>query len=85
MKTMCDYTRHYMVLVVLILSDLFDKFCHIMYNAHGLDSLHFSSLPSLTLQMALKVTAVELGLIEDSGIYLMIESAIHGGLSYVKQ
>ena len=35
--------------------------------------------------MALKMTAVELKLIDDSEIYLMIESAIRGGLSYVAQ
>jgi len=85
MKTMRDYTRHYMVLNVLIFADLFEKFCHTMYNAHGLDCLHFPSLPSFTLQMALKMTAVELELIKDSEIYLMIESAIRGGLSYVAQ
>ena len=39
----------------------------------------------MTLQMALKVTGVELELISDSNIYLMIESAIRGGLSYVSQ
>jgi len=33
----------------------------------------------------LKMTSVKLGLIEDSEIYLMIESAIRGGLSYVAQ
>jgi len=63
MKTMRDYTLHYMVLDVLILADLFEKFRHNMYNAHGLDCLHFLSLPSFTLQMALKMTAIELKLI----------------------
>jgi len=84
-KTKRDYTYHYMVLDVLILADLFQKFRQTMYNAHGLDCLHFPSLTSFTLQMALKMTAVELELIEDSEIYLMIESAIHRGLSYVAQ
>ena len=62
MKTMRDYTLHYMVLDVLILA-VFEKFRHTMYNAHGLDCLHFPSLPSFTLQMALKMTAIELKLI----------------------
>jgi len=39
----------------------------------------------MTLQLALKVTDVELELITESNIYLMIESGIHGGLSYVSQ
>ena len=43
-----------------------------MYNAHGLDCLHLPSLPSFTLQMALKMTAVELELIEDSEILSLI-------------
>jgi len=54
-----------------------------MYNAQGLDCLHFPSLPSFMLQMAFKMTTIELELIEDSEIYLMIESAIRGGLSNV--
>jgi len=85
MKTMHDYTRHYIVLDVLIFADLFKKFHHTMYDAHGLDCLHFPRLPSLMLQMALKMTSIKLGLIEDSKIYLMIESAICRGLSYVAQ
>jgi len=83
MKTIRDYTRHYMVLDVLISADLFRKFRHTMYYTHGLDYLHFPSLPSLTLQIALKITSIELELIEDSKIYLMIESGIRRGLSYV--
>ena len=35
MKTMRDYTRQYLVLDVLILADLFEKFRHTMYSAHG--------------------------------------------------
>ena len=56
-----------------------------MFRAHGLDSLHFLSIPSLTLQLALKITGVELELITDPSIYVMIEVGIRGGLSYVSQ
>ena len=41
-------------------------------------------MPSITLQLALKVTGVELELISDPNL-LMIESGIRGGLSYVAQ
>jgi len=54
-------------------------------NSHGLDCLHFPSFPSMTLQLALKVTGVELELISDPNIYLMIESAIRDSLSNVSQ
>jgi len=46
---------------------------------------HFPSLPSMTLQLALKVTGVELELIRDPNIYFMTESSIRGRLSYVAQ
>ena len=83
MKTLREYHDFYLTLDVLLLSDVFERFRHAMLKAHGLDCLHFPSLPSMTLQMALKITDVELDLITDPSIYLMIESGIRGGLSYV--
>jgi len=74
MNTLRDWYDFYLTLDVLT-----------MLSAHGLDCLHFPSLPSMTLQLALKVTDVELELITDPNIYLMIESGIRGGLSYVLQ
>ena len=56
-----------------------------MFRAQGLDCLHFPSLPSLTLQLALKIAGVQLELITDPSIYVMIEAGIRGGLSYVLQ
>ena len=83
MKTLREYHDFYLTLDVLLLADVFERFRHAMLKAHGLDCLHFPSLPSMTLQMALKITDVELDLITDPSIYLMIESGIRGGLSYV--
>jgi len=85
MNTLREYHDFYLTLDVLLLVDVFEKFRHSMLKSHALDCLHFPSLPSMTLQMALKVTGVEMELISDSNIYLMIESAIRGGLSYVSQ
>ena len=85
MNTLRQYHDFYLTLDVLLLADVFEKFRHSMMNSHFLDCPHFPSLPSLTLQLALKVTGVELELISDPNIYLMIESAIRGGLSYVSQ
>ena len=85
MKSFKEYHDFYLTLDVLLLADVFEKFRHAMLKAHGLDCLHFPSLPSMTLQMALKVTGVELELVSDANIYLMIESGIRGGLSFVSQ
>jgi len=81
MKTLREYHTFYLVLDVLLLADVFEKFHRTMLDSHGLDCLHFPSLPSMTLQLALKVTGVELELISGPNIYLMIESGIRGGLT----
>jgi len=85
MTTLRDWHHFYLQLDVLLLADVFEAFRHTMIDAHGLGCLHFPSLPSMTLQLVLKVTDVELEFVTDSDIYLMIESAIRGGLSYVAQ
>ena len=85
MTTLSDWHHFYILLDVLLLADVFEAFRHMMIDACGLDCLHFTRLPSMTLQLALKVTDVELELITEPDIYLMIESAIRGGLSYVVQ
>ena len=85
MTSLKQYHDFYLTLDVLQLADVSEKFRRTMMDSQRLDCLHFPSLPSMTLQMALKVTGVELELISDSNIYLMIESAIRGGLSYVSQ
>jgi len=86
MNTLRDWHDFYLTLDVFLLTDVFENFRRTMLtSAHGLDCLHFPSLPIMTLQLALKVTDVELELITDPNIYLMIESGIRGGLSYVSQ
>ena len=85
MTTLRDWHDFYLTLDVLLLADVFEAFRQTMFRAHGLDCLHFPSLPSLTLQLALKITGVELELITDPSIYMMIEAGIRGGLRYVSQ
>ena len=85
MNTLREYHDFYLTLDVLLLADVFEKFRHSMLKSHALGCLHFPSLFSMTLQLALNVTGVEMEHICDSNIYLMIESAIRGGLSYVSQ
>jgi len=70
---------------VVLLADVFIAFRQTMFKSHSVDCLHFPSLLSMTLQLALKVTDIELELIRDSNINLMTESGIRHGLSYVAQ
>jgi len=80
-----QYHDFYLTTDVLLLTDVFESFRQTMMDDHGLDCLHFPTLPSMTMQMALKITDVQLDLICDPDMYLMIESGIRGGLSYVAQ
>jgi len=83
MTTLRDWHHFYLLLDVLLLADVFEAFRHTMIDVHGLDCLHFPSLPSITLQLALKVTDIELELRNRSGH--LSHDAICGGLSYVAQ
>jgi len=85
MTTFKEYHDFYVTTDVLLLADCFEAFRQARMRSHGLDCLHFPSLPSLSFQMALKMTQVELDLITDPGMFLMIEFGIRGGLSYVSQ
>jgi len=85
MKSFKDYHDHYMKSDVLLLSDCFQNFRQTMISTHGLDCLYFPSLPSMALQVALKMTEVELDLITEADQYLLLESNIRGGLSYVAE
>jgi len=60
MTTLRDWHHFYLQLDVLLLIDVFEAFRHSMIDVHRLDCLHFPSLPSVMLQLALMVTEVEL-------------------------
>jgi len=48
MTTLRDWHHFNLLLDVLLLADVFEAFRHTMIEAHGLDCLHFPSLPSMT-------------------------------------
>jgi len=66
---------------VLLLSDVIKHFRETVYEEHGLDCLHFLTLPSLAWQMTLKHTGVQLELLTDSDAYLMLENNMRGGIA----
>jgi len=79
-KTLKEYHDHYLMTDVLPLSDVIEHFRETVYEAHSLDCLHFSTLPSLAWQMALKHTGVQLDLFTDPDAYLMLENNMRGGV-----
>ena len=68
---------------VLLLCDLFEKFINTCLNYYGLDPCYYFSSPGLAWDAMLKMTGIELELVGDTDIYLFIEIAVRGGISYV--
>ena len=82
-RTMEDYTALYVKLDTVLLADVFEQFRRLAFDQYGLDPAHFWTLPGYTWQAALRYTGVHLELITDPDIYLMVESAIRGGISTI--
>ena len=76
---MKDYHNLYNLSDVLLLADVFENFRNICMNHYGLDQAWYFSAPGLSSDAALKITKVELKLLNDSDILLMIQSGIRGG------
>jgi len=78
-----QYHDHYLLSDILLLADVFEHFRQDVLEKHGLDCLHYLTLPSLSWSMALKHTGIELDLITDPEMYLMLENSIRGGISTI--
>ena len=82
-RTMQQYHDHYLKSDVLLLTDVMENFRNTIYSEHGLDCLHFITLPSLAWASALKYTEAELELITDPDMYLMVENSMRGGIATI--
>ena len=78
-----DYTSLYVKLDTVLLADVFEQFRRLAFDQYGLDLAHCWTLAGYTWEAALKFTGMKLELITDPNIYLMVESAIRGGISTV--
>jgi len=85
MKTTRDYHDHYLLSDVFLLADGFQNFRNSVYEQHHLDTLHFTTLPSLAWASALKYTGAELDLITDPDMYLMVENNMRSGIATISQ
>ena len=80
---MKDYHNLYDLSDVLLLADVFENFSNICMNHYGLDSAWYFSATGLAWDAALKITKVQLELLNDSDMLLMIESGIRGGIATI--
>ena len=68
---------------VLLLCDVFEKFISTSMVYYGLDPCHYFSSPGLSWDAMLKMTGVELELIDDIDVHLFIEKGIRSDVLYI--
>ena len=83
-NTMEYYQNHYLIIDILLLSDGFENFRKISLETYGLDPIHYSSLPGLSLDAMLKYTGVDLEMIIDPDMHQMVEKSMRGDISNVQ-
>jgi len=76
---------HYLLTDVLLLANVFENCRKSVLKMHGLEPLHFITLPSVAWAMALKHTDAELDLITDPDAYLMLETNLRGGIATISK
>ena len=79
-KNLGEYHDLYLKTDVLLLCDVFEKFIDQYYD---LDPCNYFSSPGLAWDAMLKMTGVELKLIDDSDMHLFIEKGMREGFSYI--
>ena len=79
---MKDYHNLYNLSDVLLLDDVFENFRNICMNHYRLNPAWYFSAPGLAWDAALKITKVELELLNDSDM-LLIKSGMRGGIATI--
>ncbi|XP_066902574.1 uncharacterized protein [Halyomorpha halys] len=82
-QSLGHYVDVYVKTDVLLLCDVFESFRNVMMKTHGLDPVHYYTVPGLTFDAMLKHTKVKIELLQDYDMILMIERGIRGGLCQV--
>ena len=83
METMKDYHKLYNDSDALLLVDVFENFRDICSKIYGLDPVHYYTAPGLAWDACLKMTGINLELLNDVDMLLMFEKGIRGGISII--
>ena len=71
-----------MIVDILLLAEIFIDFRESVYHHHGLDPCMMTTLPSLAMECALKVSIKQgLALLTNIEVYKNFESSIRGGVT----
>ena len=83
MKTLKEYHELYNITDVLLLADVFENFRDICLKIYGLDPVHYYTAPGLAWDACLKMTGVQLELLNETNMLLLFEKGIRGGISII--
>ena len=78
-----DFHDVYLKTDVALLADVFEEFRNVCLEYYGLDPAWYFTSPGLSWDAALKITKVELDLLNDPEMLLFFERGIRGGISTI--
>ena len=85
MKNLWNYHDLYLIMDVLLLADVLKVFQSMCSKNYDIDPLHSYAASGFAWQAALKMTGVELDLINDKEMFKFFEDAKRGGVSVISQ
>ena len=71
--------------MLYFLADFFDKFRKMCLNNYHIDPCHYFSKPGMAFDAALKMTKVEVQLLQHEEMYTFFEKGIRGGVSMINK
>ena len=80
-----DYIELYLLTDVLLLGEIFLYFRNSEFSEQGLDACAMTTLPSLAMECALKISKVEISLLSDIEVYSNLECSVRGGITSAVQ
>ena len=83
MKTFLEYHDLYLKTDILLLTDVFETFRGVSMENYELDPCWYYTTPGLALDACLKMTGLQLELLNDINMLLMIEKGNRGGVSMI--